>query len=377
MHAPWLGSRRMVIIPTVVNDPSFNPPPTDFAEVVRRRIFYDPDPTSGADRSLRSYIFAVSYGRALLEADVTAPVTVPVSHCGAMQDDAIRTLPTGHTYEYACVVFTGGTHGCTGWAFYDNPPFPGTANLRNWCYVSLDAPLGVWAMETMHALTGFGDLYQTTDGPPGRFDNMDCACGTHPSSFTKLKLGWLEQNQVRIAGAQSPISVNLHAVGLLQPSPPGRVAAIRIPSTGGGRYFLAEARLGVDPYERSTSGVSSGIPSEGVIVYEIDESVWAPVHLRAQLTTGGEYVNQAEGFRLSVDAAIAGGFTVTVTSTEHPECETVRGAIAEAEAEIRSLQDELQNAAPGEKAAIVREIRRWQATLRTQRDRAITLGCRS
>jgi len=273
-------------------------------------------------------------------------------------------------------VFPGGSHGCAGWAFYDNPPFPGTANLRNWCYVSLDQPLGVWAMETMHALTGFGDLYQTSDGRPGKFDNMDCACGTHPSSFTKLKLGWLEQNQVRTAAAQSPLRVDLHAVALLQPSPPGRAAAVRIPANSGGRYFLAEARLGVDPYERATPGISDGIPSDGVVVYEVNETEWAPLHLRAVLNPGQTYENQADGFRITTDAAIPGGFTVTVTSTEHPDCPATREAIAEAEAEIASLQADLSTAAPGEKAGIVAAIRRWQATLRKERDRARVNGCR-
>jgi hypothetical protein len=32
-----------------------------------------------------------------------------------------------------------------------------------------------------------------------------------------LKLGWLEQNQVRIASAQSASRVDLHALALLQP----------------------------------------------------------------------------------------------------------------------------------------------------------------
>ena len=376
MHAPWVGRRRIAVIPTIVDDASFDPAPADFAEVVRRRIFYDPDPQSGVDRSLRSYIFAVSYGRALLEADVMEPVSVPHSHCGAMQDDAIRTLPAGHGYEYACVVFPGGTHGCQGWAFYDQSPFPGTTNLRNWCYVSLDASLGVWAMETMHALTGFGDLYQTTDGRPGAFDNMDCSCGTHPSAFTKLKLGWLEESQVIQASSQSRLTANLHALCLLQPSPPGRAAAVRIPANSGGRYLLAEARLRLDPYERTTSGVSTGIPNDGVIVYEVNESVWAPLHLRAQLAPGGSYENQADGIRISVVGTIPGGFSVEVASSEHPDCPAIRQAIAEAEAEIRDLQNDLQHAAPAEKAAIVREIRRWQAVLRTEQAKATSLGCR-
>jgi len=205
MHTPWIGSRKIAVIPAVVNDPKFNPPPANWVDLIRQRIFYDPDPASGVDRSLRAYIHTISYGKALLEADIFDPVTIPWSHCGAAQDAAIQASPAAHAYGYACVVFMGGTHGCQGWAFYDNPPFPfnppppsGTNNLCNWCYVSMDASLGVWSMEIMHATTGFGDLYNTNPHP-GNFDNMACSCGTHPSTFTKLKLGWLDPSLVHTA----------------------------------------------------------------------------------------------------------------------------------------------------------------------------------
>jgi hypothetical protein len=66
---------------------------------------------------------------------------------------------------------------------------------------------------------------------------MDCACGTHPSAFTKLKLNWLDQSQVRTTAAGPAATITLHALALLQPSPPGRVAAIRIPSTISQHYF--------------------------------------------------------------------------------------------------------------------------------------------
>jgi hypothetical protein len=137
-----------------------------------------------------------------------------------------------------------------------------------------------------------------------------------------------------------------------------------------------EARLRVDPYERQTPGISTGLPSEGVVVYEIDEAVWAPVHLRAVLTAGQSYTHQSEQLQISVAAQVPGGFTVTVQSTEHPDCPTVRGQIAEAEAEIRGLQEELQHAAPGEKAAMIAQIRQWRARLRTAQQHATDLGCR-
>lgn len=373
----WIGPRRVAYVPAIVNDPSYDPPPANWADLVRARVFYDPDPTSGIDRSLRSYVHAVSYGRAQLEADVFEPVAVQTSHCGAMQDEAIATLPAGHSYEYACVVFTGGSHGCRGWAFWDNPPFPGTTSLRNWCYVSMGEGLGVWAMELTHAICAFDDLYKTTDANPDRFDNMACACGTHPSVFTKLAFGWLDPGHVRQLGGQQTGSFTLHALGLLQPPPPGRLAALRIASDLSQHYFLVEARLGVDVYERATPGVSAGIPSEGVVVYEIDESVWAPVHLRTAtaLSVGQTYTNLAEQLEIGVVSQVPGGFTVDVETTEHPQCPEIRSAIESAMDEIRSLQEELSTAPPGQKAAIVRKIRALQATIMEEQQRGRQLGC--
>jgi hypothetical protein len=364
------------VIPTVVDDPSFNAPPTNFADVVRARFFYDPHPASGIDRSLRTYIHATSYGRAQLVADVFAPVTVQFRRgdCGAMQDEALATLPAGHSYEYACVVFTGG---CPGHAFFGDRPFPGTTSLRKWCYVALDQELGVWAMELSHIMCDFDDLYKTADAHPGRFDNMACSCGTHPSTFTKLKFGWLNPTDVRTMAGADTRTFTLHAVGLLQPPPPGRAVAVRIASDLSPRYFLVEARLAVDVYERQTAGVSAGIPSEGVVVYEIDERVWAPVHRRTPnaLSLGQTYTNPAEQLEIAVTSEVAGGFTVRVHSSEHPDCARIRAAIAEAGANINRLQEDLGTAAPGEKAEIMGEIREWQATLKKEQQRGAALGC--
>lgn len=373
----WIGSRRVAFIPAIVNDAAYDPAPPDWADLVRARLFYDPDP-GGVDRSLRSYVHTASYGRAQLDADVFEPVPVQTSHCGAMQDEAIRTLPAGHSYEYACVVFTGGSHGCRGWAFWDNPPFPGTSSLRNWCYVSMGEGQGVWAMELTHAICAFDDLYKTTDANPDRFDNMACACGTHPSLFTKLAFGWVDPNPVLQLGGQAAGEFTLHALGLLQPPPPGRVAGLRIASDVSQRYFLVEARLGVDVYERATPGISAGIPSQGVVVYEIDESVWAPVHLRTPtaLSVGQTYVNQPEQLEITVISQVPGGFRVGVRTTEHPDCPTIRAAIQEATIEIRSLQEELRTAAPGEKAALARQIRALQARVKQGQQRGRQLGCR-
>jgi hypothetical protein len=250
--------------------------------------------------------------------------------------------------------------------------------LQNWCQVHMEELVGVWAMEILHAITWFGDLYQTSEHPGG-FDNMACSCGTHPSTFTKLQLGWLDPAQVVIVPAGEQRVHTLHAVGLVQPPPPGRVTAVRVPSkSSSARYFLAEARLRVDQYERTTPGVSSGIPSEGVVVYEVDESTWAPMKLRTKvaLSAGQEYTNAGEQLKITVDAAVPGGFTVTVTSAENAACEGIRKDIANAKAEIETLQTDLQQAhGSGEKAQILGEIRHWKAEIANLQKKGHELGC--
>jgi hypothetical protein len=45
----WIGPRRVAYVPAIVNDPSYDPPPPNWADLVRARVFYDPDPASGVD----------------------------------------------------------------------------------------------------------------------------------------------------------------------------------------------------------------------------------------------------------------------------------------------------------------------------------------
>ena len=76
-------------------------------------------------------------------------------------------------------------------------------------------------MELTHVLTGYWDLYNIIPNL-GSFDNMACACGTHPSAFTKQKLGWLDSSAVATHTGQAH-SYDLHTLGLVQPPlPAGR-----------------------------------------------------------------------------------------------------------------------------------------------------------
>ncbi len=78
-------------------------------------------------------------------------------------------------------------------------------------------------MELTHVLTGYWDLYIVTENL-GSFDNMACACDTHPSAFTKQKLGWLDSSAVATHTGQAH-SYDLHTLGLVQAGRPERFFA--------------------------------------------------------------------------------------------------------------------------------------------------------
>jgi hypothetical protein len=366
----WLGTKEVAFI--LAAAPELAPPPANWEAQVRARVFYDP--TSGGD--LRAYLRAVSYDKARLAGDVWGPFNVAAMRpdgswdIGGAMDQAINAgVATGLLggISYFCVVFTD--HPGPSWAFYG-----GGAGR---CYVDMPGSLGVWAMENLHVLTEFGDLYGPADSPGG-FDNMDCACGTHPSSYTKLKLGWMDSSAVTTVAMGTPsATVTLHALAspLSQAPTPGRAHTVRMPIPAAQQYYLAEARVRADKYEATTVGVSSGLPDEGVVVYWIDESAPPPVRLREVLDVGDSFSDATRGVELSVTSAVQAGFTVEVRRSEPADCERIRRTIANLEVEIRRAQEDLQGASPGEKPELLQEIRQLQTQKARLREHGRNLGC--
>jgi hypothetical protein len=387
MAAPWIGERRLLVIPTNVIGSGYDPPPDNWKELVDGRINFDPDSATGIDRSVRAYIHAISYGQAELTADIADPITVPAAADGSCRTvQAIQAHPTSHLYEYACVVFMSGNHPCGGQAIWDTPPIefnpPRSPNLvRARCRVRMNESLGVWAMEILHIVAKFGDLYNTSPHPDG-FDEMACSCGTHPSIFTKLAFGWLKSSDVlthfgSISGSKTQ-NYTLHAIGLTQPAPSGRITGVRIPHAPN-RVFWVEARLRADAYEKQTIGVSSGIPSEGVVVYESDPQ-W-PLQLRtATALVPGKQFESTQGIRtvnVKVDSSVAGGFKITVKTTEHvqDDCDNLRARIKATAAEIVELNNQLQNATVDKRYALEENLRAARARLTSDTEQAIEIGC--
>ena len=302
MDPPWLGLRHAVVVPVLNSLVDVNPVP-DFVERVNQRVFFDLDPSTLVDRSLQRYIAQVSYGKGSLAATVT---DVVVSGSPDTMGAARKSIPADNPYDVVVAVLPSGGPDRGGWAWIDNPPISG---IGDFCRVNLDEGLGVWAMELMHCLTGFMDLYNV-DPHPGSFDNMACSCGTHPSVHTLVHLQWLAQSAVTLKTDFGQDTFDLHPVGLTKPPPPGHTMAIKIPARSGSTYFLVEARIRSDPYE-SPSHASDGIASEGVVVYEVADKYEVFLRTQTALAVNSSF-SPEPGLEITVIRQRYGNFRVTV-----------------------------------------------------------------
>jgi hypothetical protein len=324
--------------------------PNDLVAQVERRVFYDPDPATGSDRSLRTYIRTVSNRRADLEGVVFQPVR---SETNDPHDAAIAAVPSPNGFDHIAAVPLSEEAGGSGLAEADGLYFR----------ASLGAGVGVWAMELTHSATGFWDLYLVTPNLD-KFDNMACNCGTHPSAFTKLALGWLDPGTVRtFTGGTAQFQ--LHATALEQPPPPGHATAVRIATGAPVPYFMLEVRLRADAFDR-------GIPSEGVILYEIDNPDIFPdplyqlpvIYLRTPTALGlGEFHSSDTGdFSFWVTGRTAGGFKLRICRPAKSRCEMLRD---EAKAIVMQGKFPIRPAAARQADTVrLREIRRLMTELK-------------
>ena len=202
-----------------------------------------------------------------------------------------------------------------------------------WARFAMAEGVGVWAMELTHILCKYMDLY-TNDKPNdlGSFDNMDCSCGTHPTAYTKVQLGWLPPSAIVVAPPATS-QYDLHSVGLAQPPPQGRVTAVQI-NTAGNPLFV-ESRQRVDQFDGGNQWATvttpqgvvlpQGIASQGVIVYELAgvENPTMPfpgevdplIRLRTPTAlVAGQSFTSASGVTVQVSAALVGGFTVVIVN---------------------------------------------------------------
>ena len=197
-------------------------------------------------------------------------------------------------------------------------------NYGFWSRFVMVEGVGVWAMELMHGLTGMLDLYtHLVPNDLGGFDTMACACGTHLTAYTSMLLGWLDPSAIAI-DAFADAGFVLHATSL-GPAPLGRVHAVR--THGSGLQVIVEARLRGDQFDGPNQYNQFGIPSEGVIVYEVvgvENPALPPERdplislLTPTALQPGQSVTSASGITVRVDAAVTGGFAVTIHNPTAP-----------------------------------------------------------
>ncbi|WXG46004.1 MAG: M6 family metalloprotease domain-containing protein [Candidatus Atabeyarchaeum deiterrae] len=171
--------------------------------------------------------------------------------------------------------------------------------IQNACIVAQADPLGVVAHEVGHSL-GLPDLYDITYSgsgsidPPfvGRWDLMGAGSwspydplgfslptGTspaHPSTWCKIKLGWIKPGQI-VSITQTAIHVSgSNVIVYLKPEEANEsTLAIRI-VLDNGTYLLVENRQQI--------GYDAALPSRGILILYCDDSIpsgYGPVIIRS------------------------------------------------------------------------------------------------
>jgi hypothetical protein len=308
---PWIGRKKIAFVP--LSRPNAHPPdliPPDWENDILRRVVYDPDPATGTDKSLRAFIHTVSSGVADLDAIVTERHSVDLQDVSpSILDAEIGARLRADGCDAAAIVMLGG---------------PGAGmNSGFWSRFVMLEGVGTWAMELMHGLTGFTDIYpfgddvDQQDPAMGLYDEMSAAAGTHPSAYTKAGIQWLDRATIAEHTGRAGVYA-LHAISLTEPPPTGRVAAVKIGA--GVPYLMVEARLKVDQFD-------AGIPKEGVIVYAVqtpDPLGHRVNHLRPlilktpQALSAGQAFFSGDGIGVSVSGSIPGGFVVVVEDRNAP-----------------------------------------------------------
>jgi hypothetical protein len=307
----WIGRKKIAFVP--LSRPNAHPPdliPSNWETDILRRVLYDPDSTTGKDKSLRAYIHTASSGVADLDAIVTERHSVDLQDVPAnVLEGEMGARLRAEGFDAAAIVMLGG-------------PGAGT-NSGFWSRFVMLEPVGTWAMELMHGLTGFTDIYpfgddvDQQDPVMGLYDEMSAAGATHPSAYTKTGIQWLDRASVAEHSGRTG-TYALHAISLTQPPPTGRVAAVKIGADV--PYLMVEARLMADQFD-------ARIPKEGVIVYAVqtpDPLGHRVNHLRPlilktpqALSVGQAFVSD-NGIGVSIAGSIPGGFLVVVDDRNAP-----------------------------------------------------------
>ena len=312
----WLGRKKLAFIP--LSRTNIQPPdiiPTDWPDQIMQRVFFDKDPITHTDRSLRAYFHTVSSGLADLDVVVPPPETiaekdVPPDALEATLGNQLRS----EGFDGAAIVMLGGPGGGS------------TSQLSNfaWSRFCMSDNLGNWAGEIMHQtnLCDLPDLFDWAGQYPsganmGPFEQEAGYLATHPCAWTKRAVGWLDPSTVPLHLGQVA-DYTLHSISLIQPPPIGRIAAVQIGSQV--PYLMVEARHRADQFDIN-------IPNEGVIVYRVQttdplgnaQNDTAPLALltKTALTVGQSFTTDT-GVTVQVGSSVPGGFAITVNDPNGP-----------------------------------------------------------
>jgi len=312
----WLGLKRLAFIPLIRSNISTDVPPPDWPDQIGQRAFLDKfqqNPTTAAvqytDRSVRSYIHTVSYGLADIDVEVQPMQTVVGTGTdGRNVEPNVLEATMGNQlrangFDGAAIVMLGGPYG--------------GETIGYWSRFCMSDDLGHWVGELVHQpnLSNLPDLWDYDQEYPGEsmgtFDQESELYGaTHFSAWTKRLIKWLDPSTVSLhLGGMADYT--LHAVGLIQPPPAGRVAAVQIGQQV--PYLMVEARLRADQFDVNIS-------TEGVIVYQVQTSdptgepqLVPQLNLltKTALAVGQSFTTDS-GVTVHILSSVPGGFSITV-----------------------------------------------------------------
>lgn len=324
----WIGRKRVAFVPVFRsrNQPPDIVPP-DFAQQILTKVLFNPSAQrGGADFSLRGWLRAASSGRADID-----PAVMPMQTSNAIDtsptefEGALGSSLRAQGFDHAAIVTLSGGGG---------------TNAGFWSRFRLNEGIGVWAMEIVHGICRFPDLYHfnndvdPAERDPGAFDEMAASALTHPTIFTKRHLGWADAAGTAVHSTAFA-SYALQLGSLTQPPAGGRAAVVKIGQ--GEPHMLIEARTRSDAYD-------AGIPSQGVIAYRVQwenpvigerPGFRKPIFLLTPTALkAGESQVLDNDVTLTVDAAIPGGFSITVSDpgVHHVDRSSLTGARSAASA---------------------------------------------
>jgi hypothetical protein len=337
----WLGLKRLAFVPLTRSNIATDVPPPDWSDQITQRVFLDKfenDPTTAAvqytDRSVRSYIHTVSSGLADLDVVVQPPqAVVGTGADGKNVEPDVLDATMGDQlradgFDGAAIVMLGGPDGgeTTGY----------------WSRFCMSDDVGHWVGELVHQadLSNLPDLWDFDMEYPGEsmgtFEQESELYGaTHFSAWTKRLIKWLDPSTVSLhpGGAAN---YTLHAVGLIQPPPDGRVAAVQIGQQV--PYLMVEARLRVDQFDVNIS-------SEGVIVYQVQTSdptgqpQFVPqlnLLTKTALAVGQSFTTD-NGVTVQVNSSVPGGFSITVNVQVWQHLSPITGHTLQADLDCSGL----------------------------------------